>query len=63
MKTSQTTPRVASAIAGMALFLGAAAAAGIQRGKDMVGSGEVVSAPKAIWALDIVTTVGSSYAE
>ena len=40
MKTSQTTPRVAAAIAGMALFLGAAAAAGIERGKDMVGSGK-----------------------
>ena len=63
MKTSQTTPRVAAAIAGMALFLGAAAAAGIQRGEDMVGSGEVVSAPEAIWALDIVTTVCFSHAD
>ena len=63
METSQTIPRVAAAIAGMALFLRAAAAAGIQRGKDVVGSGEVVSAPEAIWALDIVTNVGSSYAE
>ncbi|RZO38690.1 MAG: hypothetical protein EVA87_00370 [Rhodospirillaceae bacterium] len=63
MKTSQTTPRVAAAIAGVALFLGAAAAAGIERGNNMVGSGIVVSAPESIWALDIVTTVGSSYTE
>ena len=63
MKTSQTPLRVAAAIAGMALFLGAAAATGIDRGKDMAGSGIVVSAPDAISVPDVVTTAGSSDAD
>ena len=47
----------------MALFLGAAAATGIDRGKDMAGSGIVVSAPDAISVPDVVTTAGSSDAD
>lgn len=52
MKTSQTTLRVAAAIAGMALFLGAAAAAGIDRGKELSGNGAIV-------VPDVVTAAGS----
>ena len=39
MKTSQTTHKVRTAIAGMVLFLGAAAAAGIDRSQDLAGNG------------------------
>ena len=39
MKTSQTTHKVMAAIAGMVLFLGAAAAAGIDRSQDLAGNG------------------------
>jgi len=52
MKTSRTTLKVAGAIAGMALFLGAAAAAGVDRGKELAGHGTLVTAP------DVVTSTG-----
>lgn len=47
MKTSRTTLKVAGAIVGMALFLGAAAAAGVDRGKELT-------------APDVVTSTGQS---
>ena len=53
MKTSQTTLKVAAAVAGMALFLGAAAAGGIDRGKELSGNGAVITAP------DVTTAAGS----
>ena len=52
MKTSRTTLKVAGAIAGMALFLGAAATAGVDRGKELTGHGTLVTAP------DVVTSAG-----
>ena len=39
IKTSQTTLKVMAAIAGIVLFLGAAAAAGIGRNQDLAGKG------------------------
>ena len=49
---SKTTVRVIAALTATALFLGAAAAAGIDRGKDMRGNGAVVPAPIAEAAVD-----------
>ena len=54
MKTSRTTIRVAAALAGMALFLGAAAAAGIDRGKELSGTGTVITVP------DVAPAAGSA---
>ena len=39
IKTSQTTLKVIAANTGMLLFLGAAAAAGIDRSQDLAGNG------------------------
>lgn len=57
MKTSQTTLKAAAAVAGMALFPGAAAAAGIDRGKELTSNGAVISAP------DVVSAAGRADAQ
>lgn len=52
MKTTRSSLKIAAFAGSMALFLGAAAAAGIDRGKDMSASGFTVNADVAAASTD-----------